>query len=199
MPRVSQDHLDARRAQVVDAARRCFARQGFQATTMKDVLAESGLSAGAVYSYVRSKEELVGLVASSVFTDAAPRLQAVLFADPVPAPAEAVAGVIAAVDPLGEPEGVLRLAVQVWGEALRNEAIGEAVGALYRELRSWFVRYAERAVEAGHLAPGTDAETAGRTYFGMVPGYIIQRLLLGDVDPESYAAGLRAVLSARNA
>ena len=37
MPRVSQAHLDARRAQIVDAARRLFARQGFAATSMQDI------------------------------------------------------------------------------------------------------------------------------------------------------------------
>lgn len=36
----------------------CFARQGYHATSMDDVVRESGLSVGAIYSYFRSKEEL---------------------------------------------------------------------------------------------------------------------------------------------
>src|SRR5260221_10200553 len=36
----------------------CFARQGYRATSMDDVVRESGLSVGAIYSYFASKEEL---------------------------------------------------------------------------------------------------------------------------------------------
>ena len=36
----------------------CFASQGYHATSMDDVVRESGLSVGAIYSYFASKEEL---------------------------------------------------------------------------------------------------------------------------------------------
>ena len=59
MPRVTADHLESRRQEIVRAALRCFAREGFHATSVRDVVRESGLSAGAVYSYFPSKAELV--------------------------------------------------------------------------------------------------------------------------------------------
>ncbi|TML76063.1 MAG: helix-turn-helix transcriptional regulator, partial [Actinobacteria bacterium] len=37
MPRVSDEHLDARRRQIIDAAIVCFARDGFHRATMQDV------------------------------------------------------------------------------------------------------------------------------------------------------------------
>lgn len=194
MPKVSQQHLDARRAEILAAAGRCFAREGFHATTMQDVLRESGLSVGAVYRYFPSKHELIGAVAEEAMAGAAPRLGAVLLADPVPTPAEAVAGVIAAIDPFAETDGVLRMAVQVWGEALRDPRLAALARTGYGRLRDLFIAYAERAVTVGALPAGTDTTAAGRAYFGMVPGYILQRLLLEDVEPASYAAGLQAVL-----
>ena len=36
----------------------CFARQGYHATSMDDVVRESGMSVGAIYSYFASKEDL---------------------------------------------------------------------------------------------------------------------------------------------
>jgi hypothetical protein len=51
MPRVGQAHLDARRQQIVDAARARFAAHGFARTSMADIVAESGLSIGAIYRY----------------------------------------------------------------------------------------------------------------------------------------------------
>jgi TetR/AcrR family transcriptional regulator, transcriptional repressor of aconitase len=49
MPRVAESYLQARRRQIMDAAVTCFARSGFHAATMQDIVAETGLSAGAIY------------------------------------------------------------------------------------------------------------------------------------------------------
>ena len=51
MPRVDDGYLEARRSQIMDAAITCFAREGFHRTTMQDIIAETGLSAGAICRY----------------------------------------------------------------------------------------------------------------------------------------------------
>src|SRR5919107_2229536 len=58
MPKISPAHEQQRRRQILDAAMACFARQGYRATSMDDVVRESGLSVGAIYSYFPSKEDL---------------------------------------------------------------------------------------------------------------------------------------------
>ncbi len=58
MPKISFAHEQQRRAQILNAAMTCFARQGYHVTSMDDVVRESGLSVGAIYSYFPSKEEL---------------------------------------------------------------------------------------------------------------------------------------------
>ena len=59
MPKVDQAHLDARRQQIVDAARVRFTTHGFAGTSMTDIVAESGLSTGAIYRYFASKDEII--------------------------------------------------------------------------------------------------------------------------------------------
>ena len=63
MPKVSQSHVDARRRQILDAATTCFSREGFHRATMQDIVAESGLSPGAIYNYFASKEDIVEALA----------------------------------------------------------------------------------------------------------------------------------------
>ena len=53
MPRVAAEHLSARRQQILHAAEACFSRNGFHKTTMQDIIAETGLSAGAIYNYFK--------------------------------------------------------------------------------------------------------------------------------------------------
>src|SRR6516165_10545869 len=63
VPKVSQQYRDARRDQILDAARRCFLRDGFHATSMQDLFAEASLSSGAVYSYFTSKDDVIVAIA----------------------------------------------------------------------------------------------------------------------------------------
>ncbi|MFN3945746.1 MAG: TetR/AcrR family transcriptional regulator [Allosphingosinicella sp.] len=58
MPRLSTGALEERRQHIIDAAMRLFARNGFHRTTMRDIFEEAGLSAGAVYNYFKSKEDI---------------------------------------------------------------------------------------------------------------------------------------------
>ncbi|WP_285499025.1 TetR/AcrR family transcriptional regulator [Actinokineospora sp. NBRC 105648] len=58
MPRVSQDHLDARRRQILDGARSCFARHGYEGATVRRLEEATGLSRGAIFHHFRDKESL---------------------------------------------------------------------------------------------------------------------------------------------
>ena len=58
MPKVPEEQLAARRAEILDAARRAFARHGYEGATVKVLEAETGLSRGAIFHHFRDKEAL---------------------------------------------------------------------------------------------------------------------------------------------
>ena len=51
MPRVTQSHRDRQAARILDAAAACFARRGFQATSMDEIIGAAGMSSSTVYRY----------------------------------------------------------------------------------------------------------------------------------------------------
>jgi AcrR family transcriptional regulator len=59
MPKVSEEHLAARRQQILLAAIACFIRTGFDRTTMADIAAEAGVSDTLAYRYFSGKEEII--------------------------------------------------------------------------------------------------------------------------------------------
>src|SRR5512147_1941926 len=63
MPRVSQDHLQARRRDILAAARSCFARYGYEGATVRRLEEATGLSRGAIFHHFRDKESLFLAVA----------------------------------------------------------------------------------------------------------------------------------------
>ncbi|MCB1051882.1 MAG: TetR/AcrR family transcriptional regulator [Acidobacteria bacterium] len=48
-----------RRCQVLDAAANCFRRKGYHAASMAEIARESGMSAGHIYNYFESKEQII--------------------------------------------------------------------------------------------------------------------------------------------
>ncbi len=58
MPKTSAAAKEGRRTQILNAAVRCFARRGYYATTIEDLVTETGLSRGALYLYYPSKEAI---------------------------------------------------------------------------------------------------------------------------------------------
>ncbi|RCW45982.1 TetR family transcriptional regulator [Halopolyspora algeriensis] len=58
MPRVSPDHLQARRRQILDGARACFARHGYEGATVRRLEETTGLSRGAIFHHFKDKESL---------------------------------------------------------------------------------------------------------------------------------------------
>ena len=64
MPKVSEAHLEARREQILDGARRAFARHGYEATTVTLLEQEIGLSRGAIFNYFPDKWALFFELAS---------------------------------------------------------------------------------------------------------------------------------------
>lgn len=55
MPKVSEEHLEARREQILEGARRAFARYGYEGATVARLEDEIGLSRGAIFNYFPDK------------------------------------------------------------------------------------------------------------------------------------------------
>lgn len=75
MPRVSQDHLDARRWQILDGARAAFARHGYEGATVRILEEEIGLSRGAIFHHFADKAALFMALAVEDAEDMAQTVQ----------------------------------------------------------------------------------------------------------------------------
>lgn len=194
MPRVSDEYLEQRRQQILDAARRCFARQGFHETTMQDVFAESGLSAGAVYRYFKTKDDLIQAISASTLGQLGTVIEDALAGDPLPGLDEIAARVAAAAQELSGPDGAARTGPAAWAAALHDPKVTVIVRDVFGALRTEWATAVRRMVQDGRLAADTDVEAAASALFALLPGFLLQYLILGDIDADTLRSGLRALL-----
>lgn len=196
MPPVSERYRQARRTQILDAAGRCFARSGFQGTSMSDVFAESGLSAGAVYGYFSGKDDLITAIIEQVLDQLHAAVATVCAAE-VPPPLHAVVEhVLTVLDTAGPDGNLAPLAVQIWAEAARNPPLRERLAGYYQHTRRSFAALAQRYRDDGTLAADTDTDHVAQVLTAIGPAFLSQRALLADITPATFArglAGLRAL------
>jgi AcrR family transcriptional regulator len=66
VPKVSEEHKQRRREEILEGAQRAFARHGYEGATVARLEEETGLSRGAIFNYFENKEALfVALVKRS--------------------------------------------------------------------------------------------------------------------------------------
>ena len=196
MPRNTPEQAAARRDEIARAAWRCFSRNGFHATSMDDVIAEAGLSAGAVYRYFPGKAALISTAVENAFTLARGVFEDLLAQDPPPPPEVAIGRAAGRVAELSAQQGfdLSRLAGTAWGEALRDAQLAELARAVYGRFRQHFGLLARRWQEAGHVSPDADPDEVAAAALALLPGFMVQRVLLGDLEPAAYARGVAALL-----
>ncbi|MFJ3190534.1 TetR/AcrR family transcriptional regulator [Streptomyces halstedii] len=199
MARVSQEHLDARRRQILGGAARCFARNGFHGTSMQDVLKEVGLSAGAVYRYFAGKDELIAAIADEAFEYIRRAFSEAAGISPPPTPDVLLGRVVRGVF-TGQVYGLERracaaLIVQVWAESMRNEPLARTLGDGYTGMRTGWAELVKAYRAAGVLRADVAADDVARTMIATAQGFIAQEALFGGVEPEALENGLRGLMS----
>ncbi len=194
MPRVSHEHLEQRRQQIIEAAGRCFAAKGFDGTSMQDIFKESGLSAGAVYRYFPAKADLVFEIAKDKREAVQSALRDMLDREELPPLPEVFADFLTVFLGVLEGEGKLRLLPEVWASALYDEEIGTVINGILTGVRGLWTEFAARYQREGRLPPDADPAAVGAVLTCLIPGFVIQRLILGDMDPALIRRGLEGAL-----
>jgi AcrR family transcriptional regulator len=150
VPKVSPAHEQQRREQILAAAMACFARQGYHATSMDDVVRECGLSVGAIYTYFPSKEDLFLALAELRSTQSLAHLNE-LFRRPGPLADKAREAVDYFFDFLSdELVPLARVNLEFWSQAAKSERLqawqARRCDAL-RQFYQWLLFEAQRGGE----------------------------------------------------
>jgi AcrR family transcriptional regulator len=191
VPRVSEEHLESRRQQILEAARRCFVRNGFHETSMHDVFAESQLSAGAVYRYFSSKDELITAIASTGVSQLELAFETVLANEDPPPLDRVLELLLEQVRRLEAERQLCALAVQIWAEAGRNPTMRAWFDGTMARVQGLFARLIEIYQQRGLVEPGHRPQDAALVLGTLLPGILVQVALIGDVDPQAFANGVR--------
>jgi AcrR family transcriptional regulator len=158
-----------------------FAEKGYHGSTIADVVRESGLSVGAIYTYFTGKDELIRLACDGIAARGLDEL-AVRLA-PARTTAErlaiAIRLYIETIDEYDGAPGQLSL-VQAWAEADREPGVREMLAGRRERLAGAGQLLLRQGVTSGELPAWLDVDAVTRAFLALLDGLMLQRIEAGD-------------------
>jgi len=154
VPKVSEEHKEQVRRHLLDAAWRVVGRDGVEATTTRAILDEADMSAGALYSYFRSKDQMLRVLAEEKITETL----ALVAAEGQPYEGERELLMRYSSRLFTQPSTTMALAA-FRGRMTADPAVNDAVRDLNRSIVERFAPLVDSARrQRGGIGPAQDAE-----------------------------------------
>lgn len=184
--KLREQFLEARRAEILEAARQVFVAKGCDAASMQQIAKAAGVSAGNIYRYFPSKEALIIAVCEACEVDDRDKFASVNAAAASPLGALFAIG-DDAFEQFGEDDAreMTMLSLESALVAARNPEFGPAVESMMANVRDSLAGMVEGAQDAGELDPSVNPRAMGELLLSIVSGMkLLQLQTNGDVDSD---------------
>lgn len=179
MRRPSVQLQQDRRAEILDAAKTCFARMGFHQTSMQQICLEAGMSPGNLYRYFPSKEAIMAGIAERDRAEVSAEL----------AQAQNAADFFGTLEALARHHLVERsmddvgLCAEMVAESRRNPTIGRIMRDFDIDVRTHLIAMLRAAADRGDVSAGVDFDNVVTTIILFADGVWWRRAVHPDFDP----------------
>jgi AcrR family transcriptional regulator len=180
MRRANAQLQSDRRAEILDAAERCFARSGFHGASMQEICGEAGMSPGNLYRYFPSKEALIAGISERNRAEAAASFALV---DEAPAFFEGLAG-LARHHFIERSDVEVGLCAEIMAESRRNPQVAQLYQDIEREIHGRIADMLRHAAERGEIRDDLDIHATATTLMVLGDGMSWRRSVDKSFDPE---------------
>ena len=221
MPRVTAAYRERQTDRILQAAEECFARSGFQATSMDEVIAAAGMSSSTVYRYFpEGKRSLIRAVLTRRMGPLVERIKRIAeseepldferdfiealtllnyqrhgaAADSADSEADRQDDAREAPDDVGLSSWA-PLAYHAWGELTRDPEMSVLVQASYRDIHGALARLCRNGQRVGTISGRLSPEQLASLIQSVCFGLIVEQLITGRADVEGAASTLRQLLA----
>lgn len=171
LSRAERRDLQVRR--ILDAAKTCFVRHGFQGASMQQVCAEAGMSPGALYRYFASKEAIIEAICEADRREDAGLFETVLSNPDVVE--GVVAGAMAHIRHVHERK-LAPLFAEICAESMRNGVIESTCRRNMEQVQAMFRDYLAAARARGEIDPPVEIEVVVSALMAIAHGMALNDL-----------------------
>lgn len=170
-----QQRSEATRTQILSAARKLFAQNGYEASGVAEICAEAGVSKGAFYHHFPSKHAVFLAILEEWLAELDGQMERLIHsAKDVPSSLLTMAGMTGMV--FQAASGQLPMFLEFWSQASRDEQVWKATIAPYRKYQQQFAALINKGIGEGTIK-NVDADSAAWAILAMAVGMLLQGLL----------------------
>ncbi len=208
MPRVTEEHRRRQRARILAAAEACFARNGFHATAMDQIIDEAGMSSSTVYRYFPGKRQIIHEVSRTRMDPVIEALRQACEQEDPPSPHTVLDAVVTMLAPWrtvrdqppddrrAASETFALVAVNVWAEAARDEDLAAMMRGVFEEEQRLAVRLVRRWQDRGDITDAVGADALALLLRQVVLGQAAEIAVTSDGSAAGSMTALSALLDA---
>ena len=222
MPRVTAAYRERQTDRILQAAEECFARSGFQATSMDEVIAAAGMSSSTVYRYFpEGTRSLIRAVLTRRMGPLVERIKRIAESEePLDFERDFIEALTllnyqrhgVAADSEADRQDDAReapddvglsswapLAYHAWGELTRDPEMSVLVQESYRDIHGGLTRLCRNGQRVGTISRRLSPDQMASLIQSVSFGLIVEQLITGRADVEGAAATLRQLLAPEGA
>jgi AcrR family transcriptional regulator len=194
--------LTAAKEKIINAARVCFARQGFAGTSIKDIQEASGFSRGNLYHHFKTKEEIVQIIIEQNLGIFLSRIKTIL--DSLENSGLRLSDVIEELASFAEEitKGPGKgMAFHVWSLAMVDVDVRKTMVDFFEQIRLALEEKLKILIKQGEIPKNQNPQTLSVALFGIViPGFTLQSVYMDEksIHAAEYANALKALFKESN-
>jgi AcrR family transcriptional regulator len=179
MPKLSQSVIDENKFGIEDAARELLIRQGFHATSMRDIAKTAGVSLGNLYNYYETKEAIFESIIDRYSTIVNEKLSEIFFQIDEPLEPESLRRFGEMVGELVNNHSDFWLLMYIDVLEFQNRHFRKMFDGLIERLRRIYGEQFDAAKNRGDLRTGVDPSVVFTTAYMQFFNYFLVEKLFG--------------------
>jgi AcrR family transcriptional regulator len=166
MRKIDPEKHEQKRREILEAAGRCFVRDGFRGASISAICGEAGISPGHLYHYFASKEAIIGAMTETGLAYAASRFGHMMENSNV------VAALVDEIDraKVGRENGNRILVLDMLAEAGRNPVVADVLLEHSKALRRLLGDFLREGQERGQIDSALDVDVAAALLISVMDG-----------------------------
>ncbi len=182
-----------RRGQILDAALTVFARKGFHAASVSDIVRAAQVARGTFYLYFPSKRELFEALVDSLMADLDRGIKRVDLSADAPAPLEQLESNVLWLLSLPKARPAM-LQILLWEAVGLDEALDKKLDSFHQRMFALTQRSLELGIEMG-LVRQCDTRLTARFLVGSVKEVLLSLLVREDLEGVELAGLVRELVA----